>query len=446
MTIISTDTKYVVVGLGLTGISCVRYLCAQGKRVSVVDSRTNPPGLEQLKRDCAQVEYHMGGFSESVILNATKLVMSPGVPLATPVIQKAINQGVEITSDIEFFLNEFDGQVVAITGSNAKSTVTQWLGDALKNGGQKVLVAGNIGLPVLDAIGQPYDIAVLEVSSFQLELISKLSADFATILNISEDHMDRYPSMIEYHLAKQKIYSGAKYVLVNRDDMLTSALVPDSVVVRSFGNSKPDINDYGILELPEGAFLAKGTDPVVKVSDISLKGMHNALNALVVLALSDAIGNDRESTLETLKNFKGLPYRCQLIKESAVGVRYFNDSKATNVGSTVAALTGLHNGADKKIILLLGGQSKDQELSPLRQVVIESCKLVFAFGEDKHLFKDLIPQSIVVDTMVDALNEAQKNAVGGDVVLLSPACASFDQFKNFEHRGEVFNQWLEGIA
>lgn len=445
MSIIAADKHYLVVGLGVTGKSCARYLAKQGKSVSVIDSRVAPPGLEEFQAEFPDMTIHCGSFDQAIINAASVLVMSPGVSLATPEIANAIDNGAIVTSDIELFLNQFNGKVVGITGSNAKSTVTEWLGEALKNSGKKVLVAGNIGQAVLDFVGVEFDIAVLELSSFQLELINKLNADVATILNISEDHLDRYSGMTHYQQAKQRIYFGVKQALFNRDDLLTQPLVPDSVTVKSFGSSYPDLRQYGFITEDGVSYLGQGFDKILPVSEVSLFGKHNALNALAVLALADAFENDRAATIRALKEFKGLPHRCQLVRE-VEGVRYFNDSKATNVGSTQAALTGLSHEGNKNLILLVGGQGKGQNFAPLASYVESTCRLVVVYGQDKLDIANAIPNSIVVEKMKDAFELASEQAESGDIVLLSPSCASFDEFRNFEHRGDVFSQWVEGIA
>ncbi len=439
MTLIAADTKYVVVGLGLTGVSCVRYLVSRGKHVSVIDSREKPHGLDAFKTEFPTISVYCGGWNQTVLSSADVLVMSPGVALSTPEIQKTIAAGVRVTSDIELFLAEFDGRIIAITGSNAKSTVTAWLGEALRLGGYKTLVAGNIGLPVLDTLSERYDVAVLELSSFQLELIQKLNADIATLLNVSEDHMDRYDSMAHYQQAKHRIYFGCRVSVFNREDALTQPLVPATTTQISFGSDAPDLQQYGLRDQDGTVWLAKGFEKIIPISELSLAGLHNASNALAVLAMADAFGNDRTATLSALTSFSGLPYRCQFVA-SVNDVRFFNDSKATNVGSTIAALKGLADPDDKNIILLLGGQSKGQDLSPLASVTQKTCRHVFAFGEDATLLKRAVVTAEIVENMANAMTKAVELARAGDVVLLSPACASFDQFKNFEHRGQVFNE------
>jgi UDP-N-acetylmuramoylalanine--D-glutamate ligase len=444
MKTIATDKKYLVVGLGITGVSCVRYLLSENKDVSVIDSRPNPPLFDAFKSEFPEVMVQLGFEETDAFQHSDVLVLSPGVPLKTEQIQSAIASGKEVTSDIELFLNEFSGFVVGITGSNAKSTVTSWLGDAISRSGRATLIAGNIGTPVLETLNESYDIAVLELSSFQLELLKTVKADVACILNISEDHMDRYDSMAQYIQAKQKIYFGCKHAVYKRTDALTQPLVPDSVKKASFALNEPDLNQYGLRNIEGDEWICQGFDPIIKASNLSLAGRHNTENALAVIALADMAGNDRSATIASLQSFTGLPYRCQLIAEIN-GVRYVNDSKATNVGSVIAALEGLVSSNTKNIHLLVGGQSKGQDLSPLESVISATCKSVSAFGEDKAVFESLSALTQSYTDLASAFNAAAEQAEPGDVILLSPACASFDQYSNFEKRGEHFNELVEGL-
>lgn len=442
MTIIAADTHYLVVGLGATGLSCVRYLVSRGKKVSVMDSRITPPNASLLAQEFPEVQCFFGGFNSEVLASAQFLVMSPGVALSTPEIKKAIESGVKITSDIELFLNEFEGDVVAITGSNAKSTVTAWLGMALDKEDRKVLVAGNIGVPVLSGLDQSYEIAVIELSSFQLELISNLNATVATILNVSEDHMDRYDTFASYQQAKQRIYFGCRKAVFNRKDLLTQPLIPDAVPRVTFGASNPDIGQYGLSYVDGEQWLVKGFDKIISASEVSLPGLHNLTNALSVVALADAVGNDRENTLKAIRNFRGLEFRCQFINK-VQGVSFFNDSKATNVGSTLAAIEGLASESPQRVIVLLGGQGKNQDFSLLSQPVKSLCKACIVYGEDRSALLRALPDSIVADNLEQSFSSAMALAESGDIILLSPACASFDEFKNFEDRGRFFNKLVE---
>ncbi|TCS41718.1 UDP-N-acetylmuramoyl-L-alanine--D-glutamate ligase [Reinekea marinisedimentorum] len=435
---------YLVVGLGVTGLSCVRYLVARGCVVSVIDSREKPANIETLKAEFPNVKVHLGSFDETVLAGADVLVMSPGVPLATPAIRKAIENGAEVSSDIELFLNEFTGKLVAITGSNAKSTVTQWLGETLKAGGNKTLVAGNIGLPVLTAVDEAFDVAVLELSSFQLELLAELNADAAVILNISEDHMDRYDSLVSYRNAKLKIFNGAKHIVVNRDDPQTYPAAGVDAEMTAFGVNDAAASGYGLAEIEGRPYLVRGDQPLMAEADLALPGRHNTSNALAVFALADALANPVAATVSALKDFAGLPYRCQLVGEKD-GVRFFNDSKATNVGSVLAALNGLAGTGKKNIILLAGGQGKGQDFQPLKEIVDSACKAVFLFGEDKDKLNRVFPAAEVKNTLAESFAAAVQLADEGDAILFSPACASFDQFANYVARGEAFNELVGGV-
>lgn len=444
MGLITADTHYLVVGLGATGLSCVRFLREQGKRVSVMDSRLQPPGQTELSDSWPEVTVHTGGFDEAVIAQADVLVMSPGVPLATPDIKRAVDRGARITSDIELFCQAFEGRKVLITGSNAKSTVTTWLAHMASLARANYVVGGNLGQPALTLLDQDADLAILELSSFQLELLPELDADVATVLNVSEDHLDRYPSFEDYQQAKQRIYRGCHHAVYNRDDALTRPSVSDEIPTTSFGRGVPDANQFGLLESDGVEWLSLGTDGWLPVSEVALPGRHNLMNALACLALGDAIGLPRVAMLESLRTFKGLPHRCELVATQA-GVRYVNDSKGTNVGATLAAVEGLGREAPGHVILLVGGQGKGADFSPLAEPVRALCKAVLAFGEDRErLAAALGEDTRQVDTLEVALDQAAGLAEIGDTILLSPACASFDQFRNFEHRGDVFRAWVEG--
>lgn len=444
MKTIASDSLYLVVGLGTTGLSCVRHLAARGKQVAVTDSREQPPTYQALLAEFPQVPFY-AGFREEVFAAAATLVVSPGVPLSTPEIQQAIQQGKAVTSDVELFLAEHRGKVVAITGTNAKSTVTDWLGEALKRAGRSVVVAGNIGTPVLATLDTAYEIAVLELSSFQLELIRRLSADVAVVLNISEDHLDRYASMAHYVQAKQRIYFGCRHALFNRDEPLTQPLLPAAVPQTSFGLSAPDLAAYGMRESAGQTCLAQGFTELLACQEISLLGRHNALNALVVLALADALENPREATFAALRDYSGLAHRCQKLATLA-GVTYVNDSKATNVSATMAALVGLAVVGPPSIHLLLGGQAKGQDLSPLVPCVERHCRTVLVYGQDQAEFLALIARAEPCVDLKDAFNRARSVARAGETILLSPACASFDQFADYQKRGEAFAALVEDCA
>lgn len=436
--------QYLVVGLGATGLSCVRFLRARGQGVTVVDSRAEPPGRALLQREFPEVELTSGAFSAEQLQAADILVMSPGVPLATPAIKAAIDAGVPVTSDIELFHQAFSGRLVLITGSNAKSTVTSWVADMARLSHQAYVVGGNLGKPALELLDEPADLAILELSSFQLELLPPLSCSVATVLNVSEDHLDRYDSFAAYRDAKLRIYNGAQQVVFNRADALTQTTV--SAAVSSFGLDQPTAGNFGVRMHHGEEWLAQGDQLLLPSREVALPGRHNLINALASLALGSAVGLPRLAMLESLRRFNGLPHRCEWVATKS-GVRYVNDSKGTNVGATLAAVEGLGREAPGRLILLLGGQGKDADFTPLAEPVNNLCKAVFAYGEDGDQLAEVIgPLAQRLDRMEDALQSAVAQASEGDTVLLSPACASFDQFRNFEHRGEVFRAQVEALS
>jgi UDP-N-acetylmuramoylalanine--D-glutamate ligase len=304
-------------------------------------------------------------------------------------------------------------------------------------------VGGNLGQPALSLLDTPVDLAILELSSFQLELVGQLHADVATVLNVSEDHQDRYPSFAAYQQTKQRIYFGCRHAVYNRDDALTAPLLPTGVTRTSFGLGEPDLKQFGVIEHQGEAWLACGKEPLLSALEVALPGRHNRSNALAVLALASAVGLDREAIIASLKEFKGLPHRCEPVG-SLDGVQYVNDSKGTNVGATLAAVEGLGRDHPGRVILLMGGQGKGADFSSLTSPVSELCKSVWVFGEDQSIIAAVLTGDVHrVATMEQALTGVRAQATPGDTVLLSPACASFDQFNDFQHRGDVFRSWVE---
>lgn len=408
----------------------------------VTDSRTQPPGLDALKAEFPDLSVATGGFDQEMLAIADVLVMSPGVPLATPEITAAMAEGKAISSDIALFAEAFHGRLVVITGSNAKSTVTSWLADMAERSGVNHVVGGNLGEPALNLLEAAADLAILELSSFQLELVPALKADVAAMLNVSADHMDRYPNMAAYVSAKQRIYQGCKLALFNRNDVQTGPLVAVDDM-RSFGLDAPTGRNTGLLERDGEQWLAQGDELWMQANKVALPGRHNLENALATLAMADALGFDPDAILASLQQFKGLAHRCELVAEKS-GIRFINDSKGTNVGATLAAVEGLGRDSAGKLLLLLGGQAKGGDFLPLKAAIGSCCKATFVYGEDAAEIQSTLGNLVTrVETMEDALTAAVAMAEPGDTVLLSPACASFDQFRNFEHRGEVFRQWVE---
>lgn len=427
------DKNVVIIGLGLTGLSCVDFFLSRGLFPRVMDTRMTPPGLDALPE---QVECHSGSLNLEWLLQADLIVASPGIALAHPALVAAADAGVEIVGDIELFCREARAPIVAITGSNGKSTVTTLVGDMAKAAGLSVGVGGNIGQPALTLLAPDYDLYVLELSSFQLETTYSLKAAAATILNVSEDHMDRYPAgLSQYRSAKLRIYDQAEVCVVNADDGLTLPTGGADARCISFGI---DVGDYHLTQHQGDTWLRVRGERVLSSQEMKLVGQHNYTNALAALALADAIRLPLSSSLSVLTQFAGLAHRFQLVLENR-GVRWINDSKATNVGSTEAALNGLK--VDGTLHLLLGGDGKSADFSSLAQYLQADNIQLYCFGRDAAALAALRPEiAQQTETMEQAIRLLASQVNAGDMVLLSPACASLDQFKNFEQRGEVFTR------
>ncbi|TXJ01802.1 MAG: UDP-N-acetylmuramoyl-L-alanine--D-glutamate ligase [Acinetobacter sp.] len=431
----------VVAGLGISGVSAVNFLYEQGYQVAVTDSRPTPPGHDQIP---AAVRTSFGKLDTELLLQAEEIILSPGLAPQLPEVQQAIAQGVAVVGDIQLLRRATEVPIIAITGSNAKSTVTTLVGMMAQDAGKKVAVGGNLGRPALDLIQDQPELIVLELSSFQLETTSNLNAEVAVVLNLSEDHLDRHGDMLGYHKAKHRIFQGVKKVVYNRDDSLSRPLVPDVTPIQSFGLNAPDLNQYGVLREADGTmWLARGLERLIKTSDLYIQGMHNVANALACIALGEAVGLPLQSMLNTLKHFKGLEHRCEYVQTIA-NVRYYNDSKGTNVGATLAAIDGLGAAIavkQGKLALILGGQGKGQDFKPLRTAIQKYVKAVILIGEDAALIEQAIQGSTTIlhaNSLKDAVDLAQQATQAEDVVLLSPACASFDMFKSYNDRGQQF--------
>ncbi|HDL6884320.1 TPA: UDP-N-acetylmuramoyl-L-alanine--D-glutamate ligase [Yersinia enterocolitica] len=437
--------KVVIIGLGLTGLSCVDFFIARGVSPRVMDTRINPPGLDKLPEN---VERHVGDLNQQWLLDADLIVASPGIALAHPALSEAAEAGVEIVGDIELFCRENQAPVVAITGSNGKSTVTTLVGEMAKAAGWQVGVGGNIGVPALNLLKQltlqkhENQLVVLELSSFQLETTSSLRASAATILNVTEDHTDRYPfGLQQYRAAKLRVYENAKVCVVNADDALTMPVRGADNRCISFG---VDVGDYHLNKQQGEIWLRVRGEKVLNTREMKLTGRHNYTNALAALALADAVGIPRSSSLKALTMFTGLPHRFQLVFEHN-GVRWINDSKATNVGSTEAALDGLQ--VDGTLHLLLGGDGKSADFSGLTRFLQGDHIKIYCFGRDGEQLAELRPKvSQLTETMEQAMVLLAKSLAPGDMVLLSPACASLDQFRSFEQRGDEFARLAEELG
>lgn len=452
MSLIASDQFRIVVGLGKSGMSLVRFLARQGLPFAVVDTRDNPPELASLREDFPQVEVRCGALDVDFLCRASELYVSPGLALATPALQAAAARGVKLSGDIDLFARHAKAPIVAITGSNAKSTVTTLVGAMAAAAGRKVAVGGNLGTPALDLLRDDVELYVLELSSFQLETTERLNAEVATCLNVSDDHMDRYDGIEAYHLAKHRIFRGARQVVVNRQDPLSRPLIADQVPCWSFGLDKPDFRSFGLIEDNGEKFLAFQFAKLMSVRELKVRGAHNQANALAALALGHAVGLPVAPMLEVLHDFTGLPHRCQWVRERR-GVTWYDDSKATNVGAALAAIDGLGVEIDGRLLLIAGGDGKGADFAPLCTSVARYCRAVVLLGRDAGLIAAALQgddgQPVVPLTRVDSLEDAVRRcaelAQAGDVVLLSPACASLDMFKNFEQRGRRFANAVEEL-
>ncbi len=430
--------KVVIIGLGLTGQSCVDFFLARGVTPRVMDTRVAPAGLNKLPETVA---CWLGSLNDEWLLDADLIVASPGMPLAHPSLVAAADAGVEIVGDIELFCREAQAPIVAITGSNGKSTVTSLVGEMAQAAGWQVGVGGNIGLPALMLLNQPAQLYVLELSSFQLETTHSLKAAAATVLNVTEDHMDRYPfGLQQYRAAKLRVYEQASVCVVNADDAMTMPVRGADKRCISFG---ADVGDYHLNRQQGSIWLRVKGEKVLNTDEMLLTGQHNYTNALAALALADAVGLPRATSLKALTTFGGLAHRFQLAHRHN-GVSWINDSKATNVGSTEAALNGLKPAGT--LWLLLGGDGKAADFSPLTRYLTDNVRIC-CFGRDRAALAALRPESAMqTETLAEAMGYIAGQVKPGDIVLLSPACASLDQFRNFEQRGDAFTQLAKELG
>ncbi len=439
-----------VVGLGITGLSAAKWLARHGAVVTVADSRSMPPGFDELRALLPQVPVKLGAFTESTFAGAELLVVSPGVPLAEPHIAAAVERGIEAIGDIELFARarlavDAKSKVIAITGSNGKSTVTSMVGAMCEAAGLNTIVAGNIGTPVLDVVTEietearpKPDVWVLELSSFQLETTFSLAPDAAAVLNVSEDHLDRYDSMLHYAMAKARVFEGLGAMVLNREDGYCRGMARAGRQVFWFGLDTPrSPTEYGLRKIGTDFELVCGDFALMLASELPLAGLHNAANALSALALTRAIGLPTLPLVSALKRFKGLPHRVEFVAEVG-GVRYYDDSKGTNVGATEAALKGM----TQPVVLIAGGDGKGQDFSPLAAACQGKVRAAVLIGRDGPQVRAALAATTVklIDarSMEEAVQLAAAEAQVGDAVLMSPACASLDMFKNYAHRAEVF--------
>lgn len=439
--------SYLIIGLGQTGLSCVRFLVKLGYTVAVMDTREQPPELSTLQSEYPEVIIHVGGLDNNWLLQADVIVISPGVDPRLPEIVAARKAGIELVGDIELFARYANAPIVAITGSNGKSTVTTLLAEMVVQSGLTMRVGGNLGIPALELICEPApNFYIVELSSFQLETVTSLNAFAATVLNVSPDHLDRYDSVQDYQIAKARIFNGDGVMVINRDDVIVNKLVRTGRNRIGFSLEASEGVDFGVINQAGKQWLAEGTQTLIAIEALKIAGKHNIANALAALALGSAMGLSMTGMLTALKEYSGLPHRCRLVVDHK-NIRWFNDSKATNVGASIAAIEGLE--ASGRIILIAGGEGKEQDFSPLTSTLQEHVRAVILIGRDAKLIADVVPESVdtfYATTMQDAVIQARSVANAGDCVLLSPACASFDMFSGYAERGDVYESAVKVVA
>jgi UDP-N-acetylmuramoylalanine--D-glutamate ligase len=430
----------VVVGLGKTGASCVRYLAKRGDRVSATDTRLAPPGLAQLGELAASVELRLGGLDLSLLEGASQVLMSPGVSLDEPIARAARARGIDVLGDVELFARDVHAPVIGVTGTNGKSTVTTLVARMAAAAGRRVLAGGNLGEPALDLLVHPApDLYVLELSSFQLETTSSLKLQAAVVLNVSADHLDRYPSVAAYAQAKERIFSKASTLVLNADDPWVAAMrsrqTSSDAVQVSFSIERTD-TDFSLIRSGGQIFLARRGEKLLDAARMKITGLHNAANALAALALGEAAGLPGSAMLEALESFPGLSHRSSWVADIG-GVRYIDDSKGTNVGAAIAAVAGMPG----PLVMIAGGEGKGQDFAPLGKAFQGKVREAVLIGKDAPAIAAALKgtcRTETVSSMEAAVSRAHRIAVAGDTVLLSPACASFDMFRDYGHRGDVF--------
>ena len=439
-----------VAGLGETGMSCVRHYRQLDCLVVVTDSRELPPKLTELKSLWPEVPVSVGSLDERLLTDADEIILSPGISSREHFVQEAKRKNIPVIGDVEVFCRIASAPIIAITGSNAKSTVCTLLAQMIEDAGKKVSLGGNIGVPVLNLLeNDTPDYYVLELSSFQLESLDSLKAKVACVLNVSLDHMDRYANKSDYIAAKQGIYNNAEMAVVNREDPLAQPLEKfKPTKIFAFTKNKPGSREFGIIREENTDYLAFENKKLMPASDLKIKGSHNYENALAALAIGYSIGLELESMLNSLKIFTGLPHRCEWLGEINK-VNWINDSKGTNVGATEAAILGLSQNSVKDIVLILGGVSKGADFTSLINPIKKNVRDVILFGADAKLIGNTLGDIVnkyYCENLADTVDLAYEIAQAGEVVLFSPACASFDMFENFEDRGEQFSALVKRLS
>ncbi|MET6759590.1 MULTISPECIES: UDP-N-acetylmuramoyl-L-alanine--D-glutamate ligase [unclassified Pseudoalteromonas] len=429
------NKQITVLGLGVTGLGIVRFLLSHGLAPKVVDSRATPPGIDWLKEHAPNLDTHFGNLDDAELCSSNMIIISPGLSLKIPAIANAINAGVEVIGDVELFARINTKPVVAVTGSNGKSTVVTLAYEVLKEAGYKVALGGNIGTAVLDLLNDDFDVYVLELSSFQLDTTTSLKPVSATVLNVSEDHLDRYDSYQAYIDSKLSIYDGAELIVVNADDIQTHPVERGTTPLISFGAQQ---GDYHLAQHNGETHFMLKDDAFLPVDTLAVVGKHNYLNTLAVMALLSPFEVSKDQYKNALGQFNGLAHRCQFVAELN-GVKYFNDSKATNVGATIAAIDSLASDGEN-LIVIAGGDAKGADLNALKPYIEQHVKALICFGKDASDLAAITNKSYLTNNMEEAVALANVLSSTGNIVLLAPACASIDMYNNYMQRGDDFIQ------
>ena len=440
---LAAGTRALVLGLGRTGLSAARYLDRKGLTVRVADTRANPPGVDALRADVPAAELQTGAFNPSLLDDVAQVVISPGLSLQEAVVQEALERGLPVVGDIELFAREVRVPIAAITGTNGKSTVTTLVAELANAGGRRAVAGGNLGDPALDLLARPApDLYVLELSSFQLETTHSLHTVTAAVLNVTPDHMDRYASLEAYGAAKARIFDGCDVAVINADDPVVRGMPRPGQSVVSF-SLESHAADYTLEHRPAPMIVRRG-EPLLPLAAMRLQGLHNAANAMAALALAEALELPLAPALDALCAFAGLPHRSQWVADVG-GVRYVNDSKGTNVGATLAAVRGLAG----PLVVIAGGDGKNQDFSELREAFRGKVRHVVLIGRDAPALAATLAGVCATERATDmpaAVRAAQAVAQPGDTVLLSPACASLDMFRDYSHRGDEFTATVRSLA
>lgn len=435
-----------IIGLGATGLSVARYLHALNQSFVIMDSRENPPERATLNTEMPEIDCRFGPFDPEFMSQFDELILSPGVMRREPAVAACIAKGMSVVGDIELFARVAKAPIIGITGTNGKSTVTALTADLIRASGFRVEMGGNIGEPALNLLKQPVpDFYVLELSSYQLESCPSLKMVAGALLNITPDHLNSYPTYLDYQKAKWKIFEYSERLIANQDDPLTWPKQP--MPTTFFTLKAPGAGEFGIITSNKAKYLSFGSEKLLPTTELPLFGQHNWANILAAMGLAHAIQCDVFAICEAVKAFQGLEHRCQTVRRLQ-DVTWINDSKGTNVGASIAALTGIGGDMLGKIVLIAGGQGKDADFTDLYEPVKEYVRCLVLFGEDAHKIEAALTGAVPITrttNMQQAVACANECAKPGDVVLLSPACASFDQYKNFMERGDDFKRWVEAL-